>query len=554
MSICGILYAVCTPLFFNLAFAQNSDSNCTFEPVSIPIKWATLPNKGSIRGGAVSMGTPAQNFSVLPIVEINNTYLFQRFDGCDITEAACRTHRGGFFIPEDSDSYKSDIAASPTSPQWEASETLTSGGIGSDSFVLNGNTTISQFPFGVVEKEITVNHAGGNGQASFGLGRNSTILSMLKSAGKIGSSSWGYWWGLDGATDPAKMDGNLVFGGYDRAKIKNPEKNHTGKFTERGLCPQGMTVTFNEIRLNFPNGSQPNLLQSSPLQACVCPQCTNVMTLPYDPYYARFETWTEAVAINRSLGINFFDMMYHVDEVYQGDLTLVLDTGLEIRILNSQLAIPDLTIGGDGRIDGNMSVRDLTLYSLQDINRFDMPRLGRVFFTGAYLWVNNDEETFTIWEANPTTESELVSVTEPKSHEECSASSQLIGPSTTPTGTATQAAGGTSPTGGTLKGGAIAGIVVGVLVALSLFGFSIYWILAKRQTRLAASAPDYVDSYPEVDFHPEKRKQQVNAGTPLVEMWGAHASEMRGDMASPQELYSERDGGPASVHELPSST
>ncbi|KAF2115937.1 hypothetical protein BDV96DRAFT_61333 [Lophiotrema nucula] len=124
---------------------------------------------------------------------------------------------------------------------------------------------------------------------------------------------------------------------------------------------------------------------------CICAYFLHVMSMRYDPYYARFEDWTQTSSINRSTGINIFDMMYHADQVYQGDATLVLDTGLLIRISNSQLAIPDRTISSDGKIEENMNVRDLMLYSLQHINANDTPCVGSIFFTGAYLWVNHED-------------------------------------------------------------------------------------------------------------------------------------------------------------------
>lgn len=89
------------------------------------------------------------------------------------------------------------------------------------------------------------------------------------------------------------MDGSLVLGGYDEAKVKS-DKNHTGSIAAATICPSSMTITIDSIVLNFPNGSNSDLLDpvfgSSFLQACICLQCSMVMSMPLDPYYERFET------------------------------------------------------------------------------------------------------------------------------------------------------------------------------------------------------------------------------------------------------------------------
>ncbi|KAF1994255.1 acid protease [Amniculicola lignicola CBS 123094] len=537
-------------IFTHTSFFLVTAQNCTFDPVSIPFKWITLPNKGFIRGGALSVGTPPQNFSFLPIVETNNTFLFLESDYCQPTKAGCMTLRGGFFTPDDSKTYQNDTAPTPTNSNWDPKETLKSGEVGADLFMLNENNSLPDFPFGITQSEITVPLANGNAQTALGLGRNSTILSMLEQAGTIGSKSWGYWWGLDGATERAKMDGNLVLGGYDRAKIKNLDNNYTGNFMERGLCPQGMAITINEVRLNFPNGSEPNLLQSAPLQTCVCPQCPNVMSMRYDPYYARFEEWTGFQSIGRSVGINFFDMMYRADEVYQGDLTLVLGNGLSIRIPNHQLAIPDRTIDEEGQLKSNSSVRDLMLYSLQDVNKDDMPRVGRVFFTSAYLWVNNDEQTFTIWEANPTEDTDIVAVTDTKLREQCSTSATTSRPgSTSVTNSALPAANtsnGVHQHRGGLSGGAIGGIVVGALVLLGVIGFALFWFRRKAKPKADADTtpPDIDDAGGDSNKH---------VYTLMVEAVGSDAPEAPGHELPPQELWGGGRQYTPHVHELSGS-
>jgi hypothetical protein len=44
-------------------------------------------------------------------------------------------------------------------------------------------------------------------------------------------------------------------------------------------------------------------------------------------------------------------------------------------------------------------VRNLVINPIQHINENDLPILGRHFLTSAYLSVNHDTETFSIWQA-----------------------------------------------------------------------------------------------------------------------------------------------------------
>ena len=140
------------------------------------------------------------------------------------------------------------------------------------------------------------------------------------------------------------MDGSLVLGGYDAAKVTS-DQNFTGSIIEAATCSSGLSVTIDSIVLNFPNGSNPNLLDpvygSSPLQACICIECPMLMSLPVNPYFTRFEAFTNTQTINRSEGINFNTMLFPPNNFYQGDITITLDSGFSVRIPNSQLALPD---------------------------------------------------------------------------------------------------------------------------------------------------------------------------------------------------------------------
>ncbi len=348
---------------------------------------------------------------------------------------------------------------------------------------------------------------------------------MLKGAGRIGSRTWSLWWGLDGAEENAQMDGSLVFGGYDAAKIQGTT-NHTDRITVSALCSTGLTVTISEISLNFPNGSTPNLLNplfgSTLIQACIS-FGSNLMTLPLSPYYERFEAWTETTSITRSVGNDFFTMTYPTDSVYQGDLTIKLDSGLAFRIPNSQLVKPDIYIADSGRIEVNDTVRNVMIYSLQDVNENDLPRLGRYFLTAAYLMVNYDTETFTLWEANPTTETELVAVGGDAS---ASCTSNL-------SANASDASGSQSAiprADGSWSAGQIAGAVIGILAGLTAVSLLAWWFFRRRKSTAAVEVSQATSQMAQVDALSKPQESQ--------ELWSGPVRNLApSERLAPQELW-----------------
>jgi hypothetical protein len=151
-------------------------------------------------------------------------------------------------------------------------------------------------------------------QAAIGLGRNSTLLNALVSTGKIASRSWAMFWGRQGATADAQMDGNFVFGGYDRAKASGANFTQ-GLVYSNTACSTGMLVTITDISLNWDNGTTTSLYdgsQSAAMSACIVPDYPVLMTIPYEPYFNRFSgiTGDSILSFGRSFGINYYGMLY----------------------------------------------------------------------------------------------------------------------------------------------------------------------------------------------------------------------------------------------------
>lgn len=110
------------------------------------------------------------------------------------------------------------------------------------------------------------------------------------------------------------MDGNLVLGGYDAAKISGP--NYTSKLTNNPNCDSSMIVTVTAITMNLLNGSDPNILGTnygSALQMCVDASYP-IISIPNDTW-SNFELFAGANYIARSNGINVWGLTYPVNDV-----------------------------------------------------------------------------------------------------------------------------------------------------------------------------------------------------------------------------------------------
>jgi hypothetical protein len=204
---------------------------------------------------------------------------------------------------------------------------------------------------------------------------------------------------------------------------------------------------------------------------------------------------------------------------YDGDVTFQLSSGIDIKISNSQFILPDYTISSDGLLVGNTSVRDVVINSLQSVNANDMPVIGRQFFSGAYLMVNQDAQSYTLWQANPTTDTKLVAVggsgcpTSSGSIASGSATSVSSGSSTQPTSSGEASSKPKPGASKTLSTGALAGIVIGAIIIAGLLVFLAVCLLSRKK---------------------RPRSTRVEISPPFTEKYG-QVSEKSGDSA-PQEL------------------
>ena len=151
---------------------------------------------------------------------------------------------------------------------------------------------------------------------------------------------------------------------------------------------------------------------------------------------------------------------------------------------------PFVTIERNGSRVFNQSEREF-LYGVTS----DQPStLGRYFLTAAYLMVNHDENTFTLWQANPSTATNLVPTITKDTAENCAnvttnGTVVVNGTLTTEPG-ASDTAGASQPETDAksdkqigLSHGALAGIAVGVVLAVVILAGIAWFMLRKKKVK-----------------------------------------------------------------------
>lgn len=222
---------------------------------------------------------------------------------------------------------------------------------------------------------------------------------------------------------------------------------------------------------------------------------------------------------------------------YDGDLTIRLSSGLSIRVPNSQFLVPYIEIARDGTRVSNDSLVDLLINSIGG-NR--TATLGRYFLTAAYLMVDHDANTFTLWQANPSTGApNLVPVPaiEQSTDRSCATTGGGGGGGgatiSTPSTTAT------SHPPSSISTGAVVGIAIGSAAGLAAVAAAVFLSTRSRRDKLAERAPA-----PPVESSDNSADEHAKANV---------LTEMPDDSVPPEmigsELYPEMDGALDLHHE-----
>ena len=194
---------------------------------------------------------------------------------------------------------------------------------------------------------------------------------------------------------------------------------------------------------------------------------------------------------------------------YPGALTITLGDGSEsvsVRIPNNQLVQPEIKEDKNGVQFYNISTREIAIDSLQGVNLHDLPLLGQTFLTSAYLFVEPDKNQFTIWQADPTSDQDVIPQVESGSSFCTSsvASATVVQQTSTPTSNGTNV---TPPDKSSSNTGAIAGGVVGGIAAVAIIAIIAFFLLRRRRKQ---PAPDSVALAP---MMPEKHGDYYGPGS-----------------------------------------
>ena len=182
---------------------------------------------------------------------------------------------------------------------------------------------------------------------------------------------------------------------------------------------------------------------------------------------------------------------------YQGDITVGLDQGLKVTIPNELLVVPDAYVAPSGQVETNTSASALLIAPTLEENTVDVPILGRPFFSAAYLMVDLDAQTFTLWQANATSDERLVTVggaclDAPKVND--APTNTTKGPAATTSATSLATSTSSEPPNASKSpsAGVIAGIAVGAAVGLGVLAAILAFSLLRKRRRdaLARSQVD----------------------------------------------------------------
>ncbi|KAF2280233.1 uncharacterized protein EI97DRAFT_477957 [Westerdykella ornata] len=379
-------------LLIPFLFAVIVYSKCAPKPLLLPISDVELSAGANVRGVGLAVGTPSKNISFLVNAGRNETYIYGQDGLCDdsFSDAGCFTYRGGQY----------DISKSSTASKVDnyRDNDGTSADWFKDNLFAQPDLPINGITIGVPKKDLDQQY---KPQAQLGVGKNSSFLIFLKEAGKIGARAYSIFWGLASGPADQQTTGSLILGGIDEALTGVDTKKFTSGFTYDFTCGTGMLVALNDISLNWPNGTDTSIFlgqRSTVMQACLQPDYPGLMTMPLK----HWENFVKLAGGNypggvesRALGFNFWTMLFEPEGVFYGDLTLSLQNSISIRIPNTQLVVPDKYVDvSTGKVRTNETVRNLPIDPIQEINQNDLPILGRLFFTSAYLSVNHETETF----------------------------------------------------------------------------------------------------------------------------------------------------------------
>ena len=181
--------------------------------------------------------------------------------------------------------------------------------------------------------------------------------------------------------------------------------------------------------------------------------------------------------------------------------------------------------------------------SLSALTTQAMPKLGEAFLSGSYLHLDYDKQEFTLWEAPEDQAGDTEDLVPVGPQCDRKASSASSAPSSADASSSDEPV--RSDQKSTLSGGAIAGVVIGVLAALALIALGLFLFWRRRKRARLAVAATAANSAETAQHGAEKWGQQMDGYQGPAEMGGWEPAQLRG--AEGQHRVFEMEDAPGPV-------
>ncbi|KAI8936998.1 hypothetical protein NX059_006222 [Plenodomus lindquistii] len=509
----------------------SSAAECNPLAVSLPFKSNVLSNRVGVRGIQWDIGGPsAQTISLLPSASFNDTYLYGAADNLcqqpvpnsnptkyrNFSAEECTTFRGGLYSTELSESEATGLSGKKPFDNVGAAWTTDDVTITDDT---DETIKLSQLSFGI---RTGSSHPYVN-QGELGLGVGSTLLSTLASEKNIASKTYSFYWGIDSTISDSPRNGSLTLGGYDAALIGDSPNTTTTFTRNNGKCREGMIVELTGIDLHSVTGTTQRVLESERLEACVVPTLSSILMLPYQ-YWDKIHDMLgiEQTPLNNGSSGELFYGVASVKPstaIFKGNLSISLNNELTVDIPDELFIFDEPYTARNGQIRRNPDWKNIPVATYLDLDS-NMPRLGGMFLSSAYLMVNHDKDEFTIAPVqSPPVAQNLMGI---DTGNGCVAAVKS-GALSVPDPSATKPSNTKAKSTSVLSAGVIAGIVVGVLLFICLLvGIMVFlW----RRWKSHHTKPEEVFTALHVDATRAEKD-----GVSTMEMWASsYAGELNGD-------------------------
>jgi hypothetical protein len=450
-------------------------------------------NDGSWSSFAVQIGTPPQVVRVLPDIAGNSiwTVLAQ---ACDTSEANdCPSSRGNVFNSNQSTTWKDKgLYELPLNPEHFLPYSGNAD-FGLDTVTLDwqghgGPSLSNQVIGGFVAEDIYIGVLGLS-PATFNItSLNNPLPSVLGSLNEqniIPSSSWAYLAGASYYSYPHSAYGSLTFGGYDSTRFDN----------RTNLTLAGGSDQYRPFLLGIESiTSGSDFLLSEPIIAAL-DTITAHIWLPISVCQA-FES-AFGLVWNETYSLYILDDDQHATLLKRNpSVTFTLSTGNDNSAdrLNITLPYGAFDLLASPPLAGNDTSHYFPLQRAANESQYT---LGRTFFQEAYMIADYDHGQVMVFPGvypNSSVLADIVSICHPNATV-CNGISTLPGNQ-----------------GHGLGGGAIAGIVIGIVATIGLVGLGIILTVRARRRRKARQSTSRPKQEPDELVKPELDATQMYKG------------------------------------------